>query len=297
MSACPKCGKKLRLTDLSQHCPSCGVNMRFYNFEENFYTEAKLAELSMASVKIKLRNLKASFVGSKLTIARLCVMLLPLVSLLFPTANAVLTLPFHEESIGISALGIYNIFSSGTLNFILGMGGSAIAGEAFTALTYAIIAEAALAVLSVLILLFSLLGFLSIKNMQKFVCVFSALGFATTVPAFVLIKSFCNTANNAGGMISGSLSFGLIVTAIMMAVVFVVNFLLVKKGIPVEYDEGWLERAAIYKKVKSGEIKLDDLPQPVVETAETRAIEEEIAREEETFLRQQQIENGEASTK
>ncbi len=297
MSACPKCGKKLRLTDLGQHCPSCGVNMRFYNFEENFYTEAKLAELSMASVKIKIRNLKASFIGSKLTIARLCVMLLPLVSLLLPAANAVLTLPFYEESIGISALGIYNIFSSGTLNFILGMGGSEIAGEAFTALTYAIIAEAVLAVLSVFILLFSLLGFLSIRNMQKFVCVFSALGFTATVPAFIFMKNFCDTAGNDGTMVSGSLSFGLIVTAIMMAAVFVVNFLLVKKGIPVEYDEGWLERAAIYKKVKSGEIKLEDLPQPVVETAETRAIEEEIAKEEETFLKQQQNENGEADVK
>lgn len=293
MSACPKCGKKLRLTDLSQHCPSCGVNMRFYNFEENFYTEAKLAELSMASVKIKIRNLKASFIGSKLTVARLCVMLLPLVSLLLPAANAVLTMPFYEESIGISALGIYNIFSSGTLNFILGMGGSEIAGEAFTALTYAIIAEAVLAVLSVLILLFSLLGFLSIKNMQKFVCVFSALGFAATVPAFILMKRFCDVAD---GMISGSISFGLIITAIMMIAVFIVNYLLVKKGIPVEYDEGWLERAAIYKKVKSGEIKLENLPQPVVETAETRAIEEEIAQEEENFLKQQKIANGEAET-
>ena len=53
MANCPKCGHKLRLTDLSQFCPECGVNMRFVGFEENFYREAKYAELSQANVKVK----------------------------------------------------------------------------------------------------------------------------------------------------------------------------------------------------------------------------------------------------
>ena len=64
MAKCPKCGRKLRILDVSQFCPGCGVNMRFYNFEENFIREAKLAELSQAGLKVKLRNLKYSFSGS-----------------------------------------------------------------------------------------------------------------------------------------------------------------------------------------------------------------------------------------
>ena len=63
MAKCPKCGKKLSIFDVSQFCPSCSVNMRFYNFEENFLREAKLAELSQAGLKVKLRNLRYSFSG------------------------------------------------------------------------------------------------------------------------------------------------------------------------------------------------------------------------------------------
>ena len=57
MKNCPKCSRRLRITDISQFCPGCGVNMRFYNFEENFIREAKLAELSQAGLKVKLRIL------------------------------------------------------------------------------------------------------------------------------------------------------------------------------------------------------------------------------------------------
>ena len=86
MANCPKCGHKLKLTDLSQFCPACGVNMRFVGFEENFYREAKYAELSQANVKVKFNRFKAAFVGSKLTIVRLCFALLPVLVPLFVSA-------------------------------------------------------------------------------------------------------------------------------------------------------------------------------------------------------------------
>ena len=46
-----------------------------------------------------------------------------------------------------------------------------------------------------------------------------------------------------------------------------------------------MSRTEIYKKVKKGEINIDDLPQPVIETEETRKIEEEIRKEEEEHER------------
>ena len=58
------------------------------------------------------------------------------------------------------------------------------------------------------------------------------------------------------------------------------NIIIDKKGIDVVYDEGVEERVAVYRKYKNGEVSIDDLPQPVVETAETRKIDEEIAKEE-----------------
>ena len=77
---------------------------------------------------------------------------------------------------------------------------------------------------------------------------------------------------------------GLIITVLMFTAVFIVNLLLWKKGIHPVYDEGVVERVAIYKQVKAGKINIDDLPQPVIETETTRKIDEAIRAEEEKFF-------------
>ncbi len=280
MGRCPKCDKKLRITDISQFCPACGVNMRFYNFEENFIREAKLAELSQAGLKVKLRNLKYSFSGSKLITAKLAVMLLPLLSLLIPAGNISVSAPFIQFDAHFGILGIVNIVTGGALNYLMQMGGSEIAGEAFSSLLTALICYVVVALLSVFCLLFSLLGFISITKMQKITAVTAALGLVMTAVTMVMIALF---SSKESILISGSFGFGLIVTFIMFAAVFTVSFLLCKKGIHPVYDEGVEERVRIYKEVKAGRINIDDLPQPVVETEATRKIDEEIAKEEAAF--------------
>ena len=295
MAHCPKCGKKLKLTDISQFCPSCGVNMRFVDFEKNFYKEAKVAELSQANMYVKIKRLKASFVGSKLTIAKLIVMILPLVSMLIPNGEFSLLLPFSTNTYSFSALGFYTLFSEGGLDYIIGMTGAAIDGAAFTSLKNALFVYAGVAVFCVLILLVSILGFISIKNMQKINVVLACCGILVSVCAMIMIGVFVK-ASGESVFISGKNGIGLIVSALMFAAVFAVNFLLVKKGIPVEYDEGMLERVEILKKVKAGDIDIDSLPQPIVETAETRKIDEEIAKEEASFKKKHETkedaENG-----
>lgn len=282
MSKCPKCGRKLRLTDISQFCPGCGVNMRFYNFEENFIREAKLAELSQAGLKVMLRNLRYSFSGSRLVTAKLIVMLLPLFSLLIPSGNITISLPFVTSEAHFGILGIVNIVTGGSLSYIFEMCSSAVAGAEFTALRNALFGLVAVALLSVFCFLFSFLGFISIRNMQKITTVTAALGIIATVADIVLISVFKSAA--AGSVIlSGSLGFGLVVTALMFVAVFTVNLLLWKNGIHPVYDEGVEERVRIYKEVKAGRINIDDLPQPVVETEATRNIDEAIAKEEAAF--------------
>ena len=279
MSKCPKCGRKLHLYNVSQFCPDCGTNLRFYNFEETFFREAKEAELSQAVVHVKIRHLKAAFIGSKLAIARLIVMLLPVVGLLIPAGSLKFIFPFKEAAFDISGLGIYNMFSGSEFNYIMSMVGSDFSQGAFAALRNALFAYASVAVFAVFVVLTSVLCFISYKNMQKITAVFAALGIADCVAAMVVISSFAK-ACGATPVLDGKSGFGLIVTAVLFAAALAVNILLSVKGIPVEYNEGALERVAIRKKVKSGEISIDDLPQPVVETAETRKIDEEIAAAE-----------------
>lgn len=284
MSNCPKCGKKLRITDISQFCPSCGVNMRFYNFEENFLREAKYAELSQAGLKVKIRNLKYSFSGSKLVTAKLVVMLLPLLSLLVPSGNIIINLPFVTSEAHFGILGIVNIVTGGSLNYLLQMCNSAVAGAEFSALRNALLGFVAVALFSVLCFVFSFFGFISIKNMQKLATVTAGLGVLSSCVTLILILLFRSVSSDSM-ILSASFGPGLIITITMFAAVFVVNLLLWRKGIHPVYDEGVEERVRIFKEVKAGRINIDDLPQPVVETEATRKIDAEIAKEEAAFYK------------
>ncbi|MBR4727021.1 MAG: hypothetical protein IK080_03940 [Clostridia bacterium] len=282
MAVCPKCKQKLGLFDWGQNCPHCGVNMRFYNFEENFYREAKVAELSAAKVSIKIKRLKGAFIGGTLPIARLSVLLLPLLSVLIPVLHFSLTLPFTEKTYALSGLGLYQMFSDQTLSYIFSMVRDPFNGAAFSALRTVIFAEVGAAVLGLLVFLLTLLCFISIKKMSVVLCAVCALGMADSVAILILALRFCaSAAGLPESVLTGSMSFGAVVTFLMFAAVFVLNLLIARKGVEIEYGEGDLERTEIAKKIKNGELRLEDLPQPIVETSETRAIEEEIRKQHE----------------
>ena len=282
MAVCPKCKQKLGLFDWGQNCPHCGVNMRFYNFEENFYREAKMAELSAAKVSIKIRRLKAAFIGGKLPVARLAVLLLPVLSLLVPVLRLRLVLPFTERTYALNGIGLFNMFSDQTLNYVFSMVHDPFNGATFGALQRVIFAAGGAAVLGLLVFLLTVLCFISIRKMSVILCVVSALGMADAAVMLFLARSFCAVAGGQpDAVLTGSMSFGAVVTFLAFAVVFALNLLIAIKGIEIAYGEGDLERAEIAKKVRRGELKIDDLPQPIVETAETRAIEEEIRKQRE----------------
>lgn len=282
MARCPKCDYKLRIIDIDQYCPNCKMNLRFFNFEENFYREAKLSELSQAEMHCKIKRLKASFIGSKLTIARLIVMLLPAAAFLLPAASYELAMPFSTTKFDLSILGLLPLFTGGGLDYINSMAGSA-AGEHFAALRSLIFIYLVPIVFAVLVLLVSILCFCSIKNMQRINCFLSAGGILSCIAAAVCIFVLAPEKNTQ--LLIASRGFGLYPAAAMFVAVLVVNLMLVKKGIPVEYAEGMEERVRIYKEYRAGRVKLEELPQPVVETAETRAIEEEIAKQEQELMK------------
>lgn len=282
MAVCPKCKQKLGLFDWGQNCPHCGVNMRFYGFEETFYREAKTAELSAAMVSIKIKRLKGALIGGALPIARLSVLLLPLLSVLVPVLRFSLTLPFAERSYDLNGIGIYNMFSDGTLPFIFSMVDDPFNGAGFSALRNVLFAEIGAAVLGLLVFLLTILCFLSIRKMSVLLCVVAALGMADAAAVLITARRFCACADGlSGAVLSGSMSFGCVIGFLTFAAVFVLNLLVAVKGVTIEYGEGDLERVEIAKKIKSGELKLEDLPQPIVETSETRAIEEEIRKQHE----------------
>ena len=294
MAVCPKCNKKIPVYHIGQLCPHCNVNIRFYDFDKKFYHDAKKAELSLAKVGIFIAHAKANYVGSKLAIIRLCTMILPLLSLLVPYASATISQPFYNGKLSLSALGLFNAFSDGSLNYIMAMKSGGPDRVAFTALFAAVAGIAAVAVFAVLIILLTILSIINIRKMPKVLCTVSLLGIAATAAAAVLCFRFPQAAQQGDGVIlSGSVSFGYIISVIAFAVVFVINLLIIKKGLNVVYKEGDLERKEIAKKVKRGEIKLDDLPQPIVETEETRLIDKEVRQQQELYHKKENKTGGE----
>lgn len=274
MSTCPKCQKKLRLIDISQNCPHCGVNMRFYNFDKAFIEEAKKAELSMANVHVKLRKFKAALIGSKLAILRLVFAFLPIASMLMPVGNVKLIIPFAVHEFSVSGLGLYTIFSNGVLNFLFSMLSAPVNGKAFSGLVVILVVYVVAALCAVFSLLCSVLSFISVRKTARLICVFSAVGVAAGIVSTLLCASFIGS-----DILECSASFGVIGIIAFFGAVFAVNLTVARKGLSVEFEEGDLERYEIRKKVLKGEIRLEDLPQPIVETAATRAVDDEILKE------------------
>ena len=280
MAKCPKCGKTLHFYNMSQYCPGCGTNVFMYGFEENFFREAKVAELSNAVWSVRIRHLKAAFIGSKLTILRLVAAVVCVATILAPAANYSIDLPYNPIDSSVSGLGIYSIFTNGGFNYISTMCSSELFGTEFKALRNLLFAFASSVLIILVVLLTSVLCFISYKNMQKITMITSIVGFADCIVVFAFTMLFLNKVKNSA-IITGSFFLGPFVLLAGFLFVFIINLLLVKKGIPVDHAEGSLERVEIYKKVKAGEIDIDDLPQPVVETEATRKIEAEIAKAQE----------------
>ena len=126
--------------------------------------------------------------------------------------------------------------------------------------------------------------------MHKVLAGVAVAGAVLAVLAFALVAVFAACAKKLD-LISGEAFPGFLVSVLCFAAVAVINILIGKQGLPIEYKEGDEERAAIAKKVKAGVIDLDDLPQPVVETAETEQIRLEIEKQQALYRK---LEEGDA---
>ena len=81
---CPKCGAKLSPFYLKPNCPSCGVNIVQYGFDERLESDKIRAEKEWERFDNFLNGLKKSSIGSPIAIVILISFFLPIVALLIP---------------------------------------------------------------------------------------------------------------------------------------------------------------------------------------------------------------------
>ena len=116
MATCPNCGKKLRLIDWRPECPECKVNLNYYKANERLLEDSEKVEIEHAKSQPRTDRVKYATVGSKDSIVRLVLFIIPLVSLFLPIFF--ISVSGHKK--GYNAIDIYNLVSAIDIGKVLG---------------------------------------------------------------------------------------------------------------------------------------------------------------------------------
>lgn len=264
---CPKCGGEIGRFELSPNCKHCGVNI-FYSQQKTLLTrDAKRCELEYASYRIMASKLKTAFIGGKLQILRIVAMVLAIGAIFIPFATVESAVPLIGAKISFGAFGIFTAFTDGTI------------GVLFALMDYIPTQVAMCLILLLSMVVIFLVGFgvfvglvLSFINIRKSAVIMrrlSVIGMALSLGA-TAISGIIPSVMADSGFLTGSMGIGAIACILVFVFIFILNHLIIKKNIHPLIKEVDLERKALNKKIKSGEVSLDDLPLPVFETEEEK---------------------------
>lgn len=282
---CPKCGGEIPAFDLRPNCKHCGVNIMYYTQEAGLMRDAKRTELESAVARMVIARVKAAFIGSRLVIARMIAVLAAVAALLVPFGGAHYTVPFYDGKLSVGIIGLIQGFQNGLIMHSPQFLSSAL----FAKQTLAAVISAAfllvIAVLDVVIFAALLLGFTNLTKTTRIIKNVSLLGaivaFAAQIASLILKFSIADT-----GTARVTPGFGGLAACAMFLVLFFLNDALLKKGIEPTYRENDIKRKELLRKVRAGEVDLDELPLPVFESEEEReermkALQEALRAEEE----------------
>ncbi len=281
MANCPNCGVHLKKTYWKPNCPNCNVNIFYNGMQDRLEKDVITAEISLNKMYGVLDRAKASYVGSKLAIARIVLSLLPILALaltlldkVFPLAKVVVDIPFVSDTYNVSAMTIYNIVSTLDFGALLSLFSSDIVGAPliFYALSVVFILLGAVA---------SLVGFILIflscapKGIQR------NLGFGFGALACYALGGifFAIFGSQMSGVIEGfSASIGLGFPVVLVAAIapIIINFLIKKNPIVVKSSAEKRKREIAEKAAQMAA----DLAEAQQKQEEQRMIEEAYAKEQ-----------------
>ena len=282
---CPKCGGHIPFYDLRPNCKHCGVNIWYFSQQASLAYDAKRTELEGAAARIVIARIKAAYIGSKLAIIRMIFSVGTAAVLLLPFGSLKLIAPFYEKTLTAGLLGV--ITGSGDLAKLPTYLKSAMFSDYAKAFLLPMGVLAILLLLVTVLFFLFILTFLNLEKTAKAMRTTSLVGavFALLGQIAVLVMDFARPlpATPAAQIHAGWGGFA--IAAVWFAVFFL-NHLMLKKGIEPPYRENDIKRREILRKVRSGEIDLDSLSLPVLESPEEReermkALEEALKAEEE----------------
>lgn len=236
MAKCPKCGRKLTLFDWRPNCPGCGVNLVYYGLEDKLLDEADAAEAEHAKLQKRIDRLKASFAGSKLTVARIVLSLLPVVALLIPLCSVKFTnIPFRGEIGGsVNLITLINVFSGLDFDGLFAMFGNATLSGVFIGYAGALL-TLALSLVFVLVSLFALVAACGPKGNIRNI-ILNSIAIVFSVASIIFFSVFSSNATKVfPEMFTGKIGVGIFVYIAALIALLVLNIVIAKKGTPVKY--------------------------------------------------------------
>ncbi len=278
MAKCPKCGRKLTLFDWKPNCPDCGVNLVYYGMEERLLDEADAAEAEHARLQKRIDRLKASFVGSKLTIIRIILSVLPIAVLLLPLCSVTYSGPFIEQTTtNVNLIELINLITSLDIDALLTMVGSGIVGTSFIGYAGALVCLLLSVVFIVISLLMLMLACSPKGNPRNITLNIITIALAVASPVFFNIFA-TNISAVFPDFISGSISYGIFVYIAALALLLAINIVIAVKGVEVKYKQcyvGGIPAEEYFELVKNGTEK------EVIRQMMAEALENKEAKKEE----------------
>ncbi len=281
---CPKCGADIPFYDLKPNCRRCGVNILYYTQDYELERDAKLTELDNAVARMVVARVKAVFIGSLLAIFRMILLVGAVCAMMLPFGAVTFQLPFYEEKLSLGLIGVIQSFSNGLLLTLPQFLKSALFSKAALGAGIVLVLFVLLAVVDVVMLVIFLLGFLQpdkttrmLRNTAIIACV---LSIGAQIAAVVCKMAVVPPAPYA----VFTFGFGGLACLALHLIFVFVNVKMLKKGVEPVYREFDPKRKELRKKIKAGEVDLDDLPLPIYESEEeyeTRMKEFQQAMEEE----------------
>ena len=266
---CPNCGGEIGRFELAPNCKHCGINI-FYSQQELLLSrDAKRCELEYASLRILVSKLKTAFIKGPLPIWRLVLTLLTLCAVLVPFASAKTDLPMIEKGLTFSALGLYSAFSDGTFGAVFNLLKDGFL-PAFSVGGGAVLVTIVLITLCAAALLVEeILSFINITKVARAMMKTAFIGAVISLISAGACLFFALRQGEA--FLTSHMGVGAFVALALFIGDVIINRLFITRNVQADVNEVDLERIRIRKQVKAGEINLDDLPLPVLESEEEKA--------------------------
>ncbi len=247
MANCPKCGYKLKMIDVKADCPKCGVNMIYYNHQERLAEDADKAEEEHIKFQPKIDRVKFAFVGTKLSIVRLVMLLIPIGMLFLPLAHISVNLPYSPIDANVSILNLaMDVIASMKFDVLIAMiTESALTRVVFICYILSILFVFVSAVFAILNIPFDAVS-CSPKGFKRNITLSSCgIGFMLlSIISFLVFNA--QLSSKFGAMYSGSIGIGAFLVILAFVGIIVINIVIKKKNVPVKYTDvsEYVERMA-----------------------------------------------------